>query len=228
VETPSVQVSSSLVFGARVARGLVTSILCGAALGAAAWLVDRLGFPWTGVIPVNLIGSWLAVAFVLGTTARTPATGALRGLIGLLAAVVAYYILVALFDGGIRAVGASHAAFVWGTVALLAGPCLGLAGGVWRHGAGRPRALAVAVLAAGLIAEALVFGAGRLLNVDVVVDPGALVLGAELVLGLALPVLLLRGGERLTGYVALAVFGALAFVVIEPVTALLRTLADTF
>ena len=67
------------------------------------------------------------------------------------------------------------------------------------------------------------FGAGRLLHVDVVVDPGALVLGAELVLGLALPVLLLRGGERLTGYVALAVFGALAFLVIEPVTALLRT-----
>ena len=167
-------------------------------MGAAAWLVDRLGFPWTGVIPVSLIGSWLAVAFVLGTTARTPATGALRGLIGLLAAVVAYYTWSRCSTAG-SAVGARHAAFVWGTVALLAGPCLGLAGGVWRDGAGRPRALAVAVLAAGLIAEALVFGAGRLLHVDVVVDPGALVLGAELVLGLALPMLLLRGAERLTG-----------------------------
>jgi hypothetical protein len=226
VGTPSVQVSTSLEFGARVARGFATSILAGAALGAAAWLTDRLGSPWAGLVPANLIGAWLAVAFVLGTTARTPATAALRGLIGLLSAVLAYYVLVALFDGGIRALGASHAASVWGTVALMAGPCLGLAGGVWRLCAGRARGLAVAVLSAGLVAEALVFGTARL--PDIMVDPGALVLAAELLVGLALPALLLRTGERLTGYVGLAVLGTLALLVIEPVTGLLRTLADTF
>ena len=43
-----------------------------------------------------MIGIWLAVAFALGGSARTIPTGALRGLIGLLSAVAAYYLLFAV------------------------------------------------------------------------------------------------------------------------------------
>lgn len=217
----------SLVVRAR--DGISASILCGAALGALAWFTDQLGFPWTAIIPANAIAAWLAVAFVLGSTARTTITGGARGLIGLLAAVGAYYLLIAAFDGGIRAIGASHAALVWGAVALIAGPLVGVAGGIWRHGTGRVRAVAVAAFAASLIAEGAVFGLPRLLRVDQVVhDPGAIVLAIEVVIGLSLPWVLLRRSERVAGYAALVGLAAIAAVAIEPVIALLRAIADRF
>jgi hypothetical protein len=53
-------------------------------------------------------------------------------------------------------------------------------------------------------------------------------LGAEFVVGMALPVAPLRAGERMAEYAALAVFDAAALPPIEPVTVPLRTLADTF
>jgi hypothetical protein len=213
----------------RAVVGIPMALLGGAALGFLAWWADALGFPWDAFIPSNFIGAWLAVAFALGASARTPLTGAARGLLGLMAAVGAYYALIALFDGGIRAIGASHAAAVWGGVGLIAGPMLGFAGAVWRHGNGRPRAIAVAFFASGLIAEGLVFGAPRLVHVDQLqYDPGALVLAGEIAIGLALPWLLLRPGERRAGYVSLIVFGIVAVVVIQPLVTLLRIVADTF
>ena len=75
----------------------------------------------------------------------------------------------------------------------------------------------------------MAFGGPRLVHVDQLgTDPGAILFAAEGVLGLLLPAILLRRGERLRGYVAttsLAIAGAIA---ITPVTALLRALADTF
>ncbi len=198
-------------------------------LGAASWWTDQLGFPWTAFIPVNAIGAWLVVAFVLGSIARTIPTGALRGLIGLLSAVAAYYLLIGLLGDGFRAIGASHAAMVWGAVALIAGPALGLAGGTWRHGHGWPRAAAVALLGAAFIAEGLVFGASRWSHPDQIpTDPGAAVLALEAVLGLALPALLLRNGERLAGYLLLVLVSVVAVLAIGPLTTLLRSIADTF
>jgi hypothetical protein len=224
---PELTVGRSLT--GRVVGGFGTSILGGALLGAASWVSDELDYPLGLLLPVNLIGAWLAVAFVLGTTARTVPTGALRGLIGLLAAVAAYYLLIAAFGEGFRAIGASHAAVVWGVVALVAGPVLGAAGGVWRHGAGWPRAIAVALLAAALIGEGVVFGAGRwLAQVNLPSDPGALILVAEVVIGLALPWLLLRQEERVRGYLATAAFAVGAALLIQPVTTIIRGIADTF
>lgn len=166
---------------------------------------------------------------MLGASARTIPTGALRGLIGLLSAVAAYYVLIALLGHGFRSIGASHAATVWGAVALLAGPFLGGAGAVWRHGTGWPRAIGVGLLAAGLIAEGLVFGVPRLVHLDELVrDPGALLFGSEAVVGVLLPTLLLRRGERLRGYVATAALAAAGAVAIGPVTALIREIADRF
>lgn len=215
--------------GGRVLGGFGASVLGGAALGALAWWTDQLGFPWTAYIPANAIGAWLGLAFILGASARTLPTGALRGLIGLVSAVAAYYVLIGVFGDGFRAIGASHAATVWGAVALLAGPVFGLAGATWRHGHGRSRSIAVAVLAAALIAEGVVFGAPRWAHSDQMAsDPGAFVLAAEALLGLALPWVLLRRGERLAGYLAVAILAVMAALAIGPLTTVLRAIADTF
>jgi energy-converting hydrogenase Eha subunit A len=213
----------------RAISGFGTSIGVGAALGGAAWISDQLSWPYSLLIPANAIGAWLGIAFILGASARTIPTGVLRGLIGLLSAVAAYYLLNAVLGQGFRVIGASHAATVWGVVALLAGPLMGGAGSVWRYGHGWPRAIGVGILAAALIAEGLVFGAGRFIHVDQLsTDPGALLLAVEILLGLALPLLLLRRGERLRGYVATAVLAVIAVAAIGPVTALVRALADRF
>ena len=85
------------------------------------------------------------------------------------------------------------------------------------------------MLAAALIAEGVVFGAPRWARGDqLLTDPGAFVLAAEAILGLTLPWVLLRRGERVAGYVAVAVLAVLAAVAIGPLTTLLRAVADTF
>lgn len=213
----------------RALNGFGTSIGVGAALGAAAWVSDQLTWPYGLLIPANAIGVWLAVAFALGASARTLPTGALRGLIGLLSAVAAYYLLIAVLGDGFRAIGASHAATVWGTVALMAGPVLGAAGAVWRYGHGWPRAIGVAILAAALIGEGVVYGADRLLRFDqLTTDPGAILLAVEVVIAAVLPWVLLRPGERLRGYTATVVLAVVAVVALGPVTTIIREWADRF
>jgi Family of unknown function (DUF6518) len=224
---PDVAIRPPLVV--RAVSGLGWSIGGGAALGAAAWLSDELGYPLGLLLPANAIGVWLAVAFVLGGSARTIPTGALRGLIGLLSAVAAYYLLFAVLGEGFRATGAPHAATIWGVVALVAGPIMGGAGAVWRYGTGWPRAIGVAVLAAALLGEAVVFGSPRFLRFDQLVDdPGAFLYIAELLIGLVLPYVLLPHGERLRGYAATIALAVIAAVVIGPVTTVIRELADRF
>jgi len=175
------------------------------------------------------VGSWLAVAFGLGAAAATRWRGAVHGLIGLATAVATYYLLIGLLETGFRASGATHAASVWGAVAVVAGPLFGLAGAVWRLEHHFPRAFAVAAFAAALIAEAITFGLPRWVRIDQVAgDPGAFVLAGELAIGLALPFLLLSVGERRHGYGLLAVLAVTAGVAIGPVLALIRAVADTF
>ena len=84
--------------------------------------------------------------------------------------------------------GAGRAATIWGSVALVAGPTLGLAGSVWRHREGTARSLGIAVPAGVLMAEGLLFGA-RVAN-----DPAARsLLALEALVGVALPLFLVRG-----------------------------------
>jgi len=225
-DLPNVRTPSLL---GRAVGGFGASILGGAAIGAGAWLSDQLDYPLSLVLPANTIGVWVGAAFALGASARTIPTGALRGLIGLLSAVAAYYLLIAVFGVGVRVIGASHAASIWGFVALVAGPAMGGAGAVWRHGHGWPRAFAVAFLAATLIAEGVAFGGGRLVAfAELAADPGALLLVAEIVLGAALPWLLLAPGERARGYLATMALAVVAAVAIGPVTGVIRELADRF
>jgi hypothetical protein len=227
--SPAPDVAIGPPLAIRAIGGFGTSILAGAALGAAAWFADGLTWPLGLLIPANAIGAWLGVAFVLGASARTIPTGALRGVIGLLSAVAVYYALIRIFGQGYRAIGATHAATIWGAVALLAGPVMGGAGAVWRHGTGWPRAIGVALLAAALFAEGFVFGVPRLIHLDqVVYDPVAILFAAEMLLGLLLPALLLRRGERLRGYLAATLMSVVAALAMEPVTSVLRGLADRF
>jgi hypothetical protein len=216
----------------RAIGGIGSSIVAGALLGASSWLADQLQYPYGLLLPVNAIGAWLAVAFVLGAVARTVPTGALRGVIGLLTAVAVYYVLIAAFGQGFRVIGASHAATIWGGVALVAGPLLGFAGAVWRHWRGWPRAAAVALFAAALIAEGVAFGATRWTSIAangrLADDPGALILAAEALVGLSLPAILLSAGERIRGYAVTAGLTVAAVIAIGPATTLIRALADRF
>jgi hypothetical protein len=206
----------------RAALGFGTGIALGAGLGALAWLADQLPVPWGALIPANAIGVWLGLGFLLGASAKTVPTGALRGLIGLLSAVAAYYALISIFAVGFRLMGASHAATTWGAVSLIAGPAFGAAGGAWRHWEGNRRAFAVGLLAASLIAEGIVFGKLR------TGDAAGVFYLAEFAIGLVVPLLLLRPRERLPGYAATVVLAVAIGVAIEPVTVLVRSVADRF
>jgi len=206
----------------RAAFGFGTGIALGVALGSLAWLSDRLEYPYSALIPANMIGAWLGLGFILGASAKTVPTGALRGLIGLLSGVGAYYLLISLSEAGFRLIGAPHAATTWGAVGLIAGPIFGAAGGAWRHWQGTGRALAVAVLAASLIAEGIVFGQLRF------GDIGVTLLLVEVGIGVVVPFALLRPGERLIGYLATGLLALAIGVAIQPIFVLVRAVADRF
>ena len=200
---PDLAIAPSLA--ARAVGGFGASILGGAALGAAAWFADELVWPYSLLIPANAIGAWLGVAFVLGASARTLPTGALRGVIGLLSAVAAYYVLIGLFGEGFRAIGASHAATIWGAVALAGGSAAWAApAAAWRHGAG----LAAGDRGRGPRArrsspKASCSGPDALAAFDqIAIDPGSASCCSppRSLLGLLLPWFLLRRDERVRGY----------------------------
>ena len=208
----------------RAGTAIPVALLAGAVLGALAWLSDDLGYPASLLIPANLVGVWGLVAFGAGAGARTVLGGAGRGLFALLAAVAVYYLAYGLFGEGWRAAGAGRAATVWGSVALVAGPSLGLSGSVWRHHDGLARSLGIAVPAGVLIAEGILFGA------QVSNDPAArALLGAEALVGLALPLFLVRGARgraiALVAAVVVAVATVAGMLVVLPA---LRAAADTF
>jgi hypothetical protein len=109
-------------------------------------------------------------------------------------------------------------------VALVAGPTLGLAGSVWRHHDGLAKSLGIAVPAGVLLAEGLLFGS------QVPNDPAArALLTAEAIVGLALPLFLVRGARA--RLIALVAAGAVAFATVVGlliVLPALRAAADTF
>jgi len=211
-----------------IPRTVVAGIGLGIVLGSASWFADQLAWPYQLLVPANAIGAWLGVAFVAGATGRTIPLGALRGLLALAAAVATYYLLIRLTGEGIRAVGAAHAATVWGMVAMVAGPVMGAAGATWRHGRGWPRAISVSLLAAALVAESIGLGAPYLLAGRLTVDPGTILMAAMALLGFLLPALLLGRGERLRGYISLGAIAAAAILAIRPTVDLVRELANRF
>jgi hypothetical protein len=208
----------------RAGTAIPVALLAGAILGSLAWFSDDLGYPTGLLIPANLVGVWGLVAFGAGAGARTVLGGAGRGLLALLAAVAVYYLAYGLLGEGWRVAGAGRAATIWGAVALIAGPTLGLAGSVWRHRVGTVRSLAIAVPAGVLLAEGLLFGA------QVANDPAARsLLGLEALVGIALPLFLVRGMRARAIALGAAILVAVATLVgLLVVLPALRAAADTF
>jgi Family of unknown function (DUF6518) len=193
-------------------------------LGGLAWLSDDLAYPLGLLIPANLVGVWALVAFGAGAGARTIAGGTGRGVFALLAAVATYYLAYRFLGDGWRAAGALRAATVWGTVALLAGPLLGLAGSVWRYQRGWLRAAAIAVPAGVLIAEGVLFQA------QVPNDLAArALLTTEALVGIALPLVAVPTARARVLALALAGLVASAAIIgLLVVLPALRAAADTF
>lgn len=180
----------------------------GAVIGLITGALTQLG---QGLLPdelaqtANAISPWLLVAFLVAATLPTPAWAVVAGIVTLATSLIGYYALVQLrFGYG----GSTSAYLLWGAAALAGGVVFGLAGWTWRHDPRhRRRALAIGLLAAVFLAEAIYVGAilGR--------PEAAIAFG---VVGLALPAIIGRSREdRLGGYVAIVpalALGALGYV----------------
>jgi hypothetical protein len=208
----------------RAGTAIPVALLAGAVLGSLAWLSDDIGYPLGLLIPANLVGVWGLVAFGAGAGARTVVGGAGRGVFALLAAVAVYYLAYGLLGEGWRAIGAGRAALVWGLVAVVTGPPLGLSGSVWRHRTGWARSLGIAVPAGVLIAEGLLFQS------QVPNDQAArALLAVEALLGAAIPLVLVQGKRwRALALVGALVVAALAIIGLLVVLPAIRAAADTF
>jgi hypothetical protein len=208
----------------RAVTAIPAALLAGALLGGLAWLSDDLGQPQGLLIPANLVGVWALVAFGAGAGARTVAGGAGRGLFALVAAVAVYYLAYGLLGEGWRALGAARAATIWGLVAIVTGPPLGLAGSVWRHRTGWARSIAIGIPAGILIAE------GILSQAQAGDDVAARILYAvEALVGFTLPLIAVSGARwRAIALCAATLVAAVALAGLLLVLPALRAAADTF
>jgi hypothetical protein len=175
---------------AAIVLGVVGRAAAGAGLiahaGPVAEPVSQLG-PWI----IALGAPWLAVAWLLGAIARRVVLGALAGALALAGGTGAWYAFT-LWQVGRAALDYTvPVATAWGVAALGAGAVFGAAGAIWRSGGTDfTRALGVSILAGCLIGEAILLLAqwhGRAARA---------VLAAELLAGLALPLLLLARRPR--------------------------------
>lgn len=172
---------------------LVVAVFTGAALGVACSAADHLGGPlsWLG----NMGWPWLATAFLMGSSVRNRALGALLGTVSLVAAVISYYAVKFLLDygmtlEGIIADGIPSFVAIWVVVAAVGGPVFGSAGASWRGSQRTLRLASVAMLAGALAGECWFW-----LVRDTGTSDNALVVAGVIVAAL-LPVRLLRLGER--------------------------------
>jgi hypothetical protein len=175
---------------AAIALGVVGRAAAGAGLiahaGPVAEPVSKLG-PWI----IALGAPWLAVAWILGALARRVVLGGLAGALALVGGTGAWYAFT-LWQLGRGALGYTvPVGLAWGIAALGAGAVFGAAGAIWRSGStDLARAVGVSILAGCLIGEAM------LLLTQWDGRAARAVLAAELLAGLALPLLLLARRPR--------------------------------
>lgn len=158
------------------------------------------GFSWV----VNSGGPWLAVAFALGARSRSTARGAVCGVLALATALVAYYVLVSVFEQrGVRVFAEEGRGLQssygpgWVPVAVAGGALFGAAGGAWRAGTARLRVGAAALLAGVLVGE------GWFWFTQKGGPSGDFYFGVEFAAGLVLPWFLLEDRrQRRTAFVA--------------------------
>jgi hypothetical protein len=132
-----------------------------------------------------------------------------------------YYLAYALLGEGWRSASAVRAAAIWGATAAVAGPVVGLAGGVWRHGPPAWRPLGPGVPAGILVVEGLTYGIG-------LGDPVAAVLLLEVLVGALLPLLLVRGRARIVSAAASGAVALVGFLGLTVVLPAVRRAVDSF
>jgi Family of unknown function (DUF6518) len=200
-------------------RGLVwlLAIALGALIGAASLVGDAVGIRLLNGL-ANAAAPWLVVAFASGTVHRDVRAGVVAGVLSLLVAVAVYYLGISIVFGPDRSY-AGPLIVLWLGAAVVGGGVFGAAGCAWRAGSGRRRAVAGAMPAAALFAEA----AHRWLQVAAsgafdLSGTYAQVMLAEAAGGLVALWLMARGPERRTVLLAaagLAAAGLAAFIAVE-------------
>lgn len=195
-------------------RALLIAVAAGIALGAFSVLSDYfLVNPWA--IAGNVAGTWVVVAFLVGAFAMKGAAreGALGGLVALLAATFAYYLGMSIGWDLVNVARLLPGVLTWGAVALVAGPVSGGAGAVWRRHSFRGRqqwwlpSVAIGILSAPLAAE------GLYIALQFAGEAGSVAGFIELIVGLVLPVWLLRTWQEWRiAYTVMSTLGLLGLV----------------
>jgi hypothetical protein len=201
----------------------VTVLVAGIALGLFSALGDRLpaDTPLHVLVALaNAAGPWLAVAFTVGAVARRPWAGAVAAAASLVVAIIVYYL--GIYVAGNSVGDLARVAGVWLAAAFMVGPALGACGAIW-VGHRRWRVAAGAALPGVLLAEAC----QRLIQVEAwtgldLTRTDIQVGIIETAAGLLLPLLLLRRGERVTGYAISVAVGIVGFGCLWGATALIR------
>ena len=126
------------------------AVLVVAALAGAATSVLQTVLPDVVAPLANSAGSWCLVAWLLARPAATPARGAVRAVVALVALVAGYYLV-----SGLRGFGVDPATVgAWVVVAVVVGPWLGLGAVGARRSHGSARVLGALVLPVLLVVEA--------------------------------------------------------------------------
>ena len=191
-----VVIDETTVPRASAERDRALRILLVAATGLAAGGLTLLGqalldAEWNRLANSGAI--WLAVAFAVGSRMASDREAVVAGAATLLFALLGYQLAARVTGASISVAGL----VIWSGTALVGGPVYGFAGRRWAVGARRSRVLALALLGAVFVAE----GAYTLLAIPDLARTG----WVEVLVGLALPVLLGRGGRERMAAVALLV-----------------------
>ncbi len=126
--------------------------IAGLALGVLT-VVGQDVLPGLVVGIANSAVVWSLFAFVAGALARSEVEAAFAGAAVLVGAVVGYYVSVPILVEG--AASNVRSVVIWGAVAGLSGPVLGIAGRWWRSGTPTQRVVATAVPAGLFVGEGL-------------------------------------------------------------------------
>lgn len=192
---PALQLLALAGFAA--VAGIVWGIFCGWADLHGSEVVS---------LTANSAGPWLLLAFLVGTRARSVPEGVLAGVIALTSGIAAYY--VAHEFGGQAANRESMLATrAWAPVAIAAGATFGAAGRSSLSKTQALRLIAVALIGGALVAEGVL-----ILEESAAGSSRQTFAVTEMAVGLLMPMLILRNGERLQALGLLAIAAILSYV----------------
>ena len=207
-------------------RRLAAAVVLGVGVGLFSSRADLLPADTllhVVVVMGNAVGPWVGVGFAAGALQRDPRLGALGGASALCVGVATYY-LAALLTWGDRAPAFLPAlALLWLLVAAVSGGAVGAAGGGWASNGGY-RSLGPIFLGGALLAEM----AYQLIQVEAwhgidVARTGVQIAAIDALAASLVPVLLLERSRRPIAYLGMVALGAVGFLVLAGVEALIRT-----